>query len=75
MERIALLHKNALFVTTPRGGEIAAILSSLTSTCRRHGINPQAYLTQLLANLQDTPVNEIDRWLPGPWKRAQAAAT
>ena len=34
MKRIALLRKNALFVGTPRGGETAAILSSLTSTCR-----------------------------------------
>ena len=71
MKRIALLRKNALFVATPRGGETAAILSSLTSTCQRHGLNPQAYLTQLLANLPDTPVNEIDRWLPDQWKKAQ----
>lgn len=75
MKRIALFRKNALFVATPRGGETAAILSSLTSTCRRHGINPQIYLTQLLTNLQDTPINELDRWLPDQWKTAQAAAT
>jgi transposase len=74
MKRIALLRKNALFVATPRGGETAAILSSLTSTCRRHGINPQVYLTQLLANLQDTPINELDSWLPDQWKTAQSAA-
>jgi hypothetical protein len=75
MKRIALLRKNALFVATPNGGRTAAILSSLTSTCRRHGINPQAYLTQLLTNLGDTPVNELDRWLPDRWKTAPAAAT
>ena len=43
MQRIALLRKNALFAGSPRGGATAAILSSLTSTCRRHNINPQAY--------------------------------
>jgi transposase len=69
MKRIALLRKNALFVATPRGGETAAILSSLTSTCQRHGLNPQAYLTQLLANLPDTPVSRLDEWLPDQWKR------
>jgi transposase len=69
MKRIALLRKNALFVATPKGGETAAILSSLTSTCRRHDINPQAYLTQVLANLQDTPVNQLDDWLPHRWKQ------
>jgi transposase len=68
MKRIALLRKNALFVGTGRGGETAAILSSITSTCRRHGVNPQAYLTQLLVNLQDTPVSRLDEWLPDRWK-------
>jgi transposase len=72
MKRIALLRKNALFVATPNGGETAAILSTLTSTCRRHDINPQAYLTELLANLPDTPVSRVDEWLPDEWKRRQA---
>jgi transposase len=74
MKRIALLRKNSLFVATPRGGETAAILSSLTSTCRRHGINPQAYLTQLLANLPDTPVSQLDQWLPNQWKQSRVAS-
>ncbi len=68
MKRIALLRKNALFAGSVRGGETAAILSSLTSTCRRHEINPQAYLTQLLANLPDTPISRVDDWLPDRWK-------
>lgn len=72
MKRIALLRKNALFVATPGGGETAAILSTLTSTCRRHDINPQAYLTQLLANLPDTPTSQLDDWLPDAWKQRSA---
>jgi transposase len=72
MKRIALLRKNALFAGSPRGGETAAILSSLTSTCRRHEINPQAYLTQLLANLPDTPISRLDEWLPDQWQKRQA---
>jgi transposase len=68
MKRIALLRKNALFAGSPRGSETAAILSSLTSTCRRHEINPQAYLTQLLASLPDTPISRVDDWLPDHWK-------
>jgi hypothetical protein len=38
-------------------------LSTLTRTCRRHDINPQAYLTQLLANLPDTPISRVDEWM------------
>lgn len=69
IKRVVLNRKNSLFVGNPRGGRTAAILSSLTSTCRRHDIDPQRYLTQLLTNLPDTPVSQLDRWLPDHWRR------
>jgi hypothetical protein len=68
MKRIALNRKNSLFVGNERGGQTAAILSSFTSTCRRHGINPQIYFTQLLTNLSTTPLSQLDRWLPDQWE-------
>ena len=71
MKRIVLNRKNSLFVGNARGGQTAAILSSLTSTCRRHGIDPQLYLTQLLANLPDTPMSQLHQWLPDEWKKRQ----
>jgi transposase len=74
MKRIALLRKNALFVGTERGGQTAAVISSLTSTCQRHAINPQAYLTQLLTNLLDTPCSRLDEWLPNEWKKKNSPA-
>lgn len=74
MKRVALLRKNALFAGNARGGRTAAIISSLTSTCRRHGADPQLYLTQLLANLPSWPVGDLDHWLPDVWQRRQAAA-
>jgi len=67
MKRVVLNRKNSLFVGNERGGHTAAILSSITSTCRRHGIDPQRYLTQLLTNLPDTPMSQLDRWLPDQW--------
>jgi transposase len=70
MKRIALCRKNSLFVGNERGGETAAILSSFTSTCRRHSIDPQIYFTQLLTNLPSTPISQLDRWLPDQWKPA-----
>jgi transposase len=71
MKRIALGRKNYLFVGSQRGGATAAILSSITSTCRRHEIDPQRYLTQLLANLPGTPLSQLEQWLPEVWKRRQ----
>ena len=55
MKRVILNRKNSLFVGNARGGRTAAILASLTSTCRRHDIDPQLYLTQLLTNLPLAP--------------------
>jgi transposase len=69
MKRVVLNRKNSLFVGNERGGRTAAILSSFTSTCRRHAIDPQRYLTQLLTNLPDTPVSQLGDWLPDQWKR------
>jgi len=69
MKRIVLNRKNSLFVGNERGGQTAAILSSLTSTCRRHNINPQRYLTQLLTNLPATPISQLSEWLPDQWQR------
>ena len=75
MKRIALLRKNSLFVATIRGGETAVVISSLTSMCRRHGINPEVYLAQLLIGLPGTPLSQIERWLPDQWKKNQLTTT
>jgi transposase len=73
MKRVVLNRKNSLFVGNPRGGRTAAILASLTSTCRRHGIDPQFYLTQLLLNLPQSRRSDLPAWLPDQWKLRQAA--
>jgi hypothetical protein len=75
MKRQAINRKNSLFVGNQRGGRTAAILSSITSTCRRHDIDPQRYLTQLLANLPATPLSELDTWLPDQWKLRQSQSS
>ena len=54
-----------------RGGRTAAILASLTSTCRRHDIDPQIYLTQLLVNLPALHIRDLPDWLPDRWKATQ----
>jgi transposase len=73
MKRVVLNRKNSLFVGNARGGRTAAILASLTSTCRRHEVDPQLYLTQLLTNLPAARTNELSVWLPDQWKQLQAA--
>ena len=73
MKRVVLNRKNSLFVGNPRGGRTAAILASLTTTCRRHDVDPQLYLTQLLINLPTTSATELPAWLPDQWKLTHSA--
>jgi hypothetical protein len=74
MKRVVLNRKNSLFVGNPRGGRTAAILASLTSTCRRHQVDPQLYLTQLLLSLPGWPARDLDAWLPNQWKLRHTAS-
>jgi transposase len=74
MKRVVLNRKNSLFVGNARGGRTAAILASLTSTCRRHDVDPQLYLTQLLVNLPAARISELPAWLPDQWKLAHKLA-
>jgi len=73
MKRVVLNRKNSLFLGNARGGGTAAVLASMTSTCRRHDLDPQLYLTQSLINLLNTRMREVSVWLPDQWKLAQTA--
>ena len=73
MKRVVLNRKNSLFVGNARGGRTAAILASLTSSCRRHEVDPQRYLTQLLVNLPAARLSDLPAWLPDEWKRRETA--
>jgi transposase len=74
MKRQALNRKNSLFVGNERGGRTSAVLSSLTSSCRRHAVDPQVYLTQLLVNLPAIGEDreKLTEWLPDLWKQREA---
>lgn len=62
----AVLHRgpSLLFGNEP-GGLTSLIVSSLTGTCGRHGIDPLRYPTQVLATRSDPPVNRLSGWWPG----------
>lgn len=68
MKRVVLNRKISRFVGNPRGGRTAAILASLTSTCRGHHVDPQFYLTQLLIHLPAISIAELPALLPDQWK-------
>jgi transposase len=75
MKRIAIGRKNWLFVGSPRGGQTAAVLISFTSTCQRLGVEPWAYLQDVLTRLPTTPTGELGDLLPDHWQLARQART
>ncbi len=75
MKRIAIGRKNWLTVGSPRGGQTAAVLFSFTSTCQRLGVDPWAYLQDLLTRLPTTPAGGLGEFLPDHWQEARRPAT
>ena len=70
MKRIAIGRKNWLSIGSPRGGQTAAVLFSFTSTCHRLGVEPWAYLQDVLTRLPTTPAGQIAGLLPDHWQAA-----
>jgi len=62
---IALNRKNALFAGSDGGGEHWAIIASLIETCKLNGINPQAYLANVITRIANGhPNSRVDELLP-----------
>ncbi len=66
--RIPVLgRKNYLFCGSDAGGQRAACLYTITATAKMNGLNPEAYLTDILRRIADHPINKIDALLPWFW--------
>jgi hypothetical protein len=65
---VALGRKNWLFAGSDRGGETAAVLMSLCTTCKTLGIDPQAYLRDVLDRISTHPARRIEELLPDRWQ-------
>ena len=72
MKRIAIGRKNWLFVGR-RGGQTAAVLMSFTSMCQRLGVEPWAYLQDVLTRLPSLPAEQRGELLPDRWEAARWA--
>jgi hypothetical protein len=64
LRTVALGRKNYLFAGSDAGGERAAAIYSLIGTAKLNGIDPEAYLRDVLTRIADHPINRIDDLLP-----------
>ena len=69
MRCVALGRKNYLFVGSKGGGKSAAIAYTLIETAKLNGVNPQAWLTDVLGCIADQKITRLDELLP--WSYAQ----
>ena len=70
---IALNRKNALFAGSDDGGEHWAIIASLVETCKLSGVEPHAYLADVIAKIVNGhPNRRIDDLLPWAYPTAPA---
>ena len=70
---VALGRKAWLFCGSDRGGQRAAILYSLIVTAKMNGVDPQAWLADVLARIAGHSSHQLDRLLPWNWKPATSA--
>jgi transposase len=65
---IAVGRKAWLFAGSDRGGEPTAAMYSLIVTAKLNDVDPQAWLADVLGQINDHPVSHLDERLPWNWK-------
>ncbi len=64
MRAIAIGRKNWLFAGSERGGQSAAIAYTLIETAKLNGVDPQAWLTDVLGRIADHKITRLDELMP-----------
>ena len=71
---VALGRKAWLFCGSDRGGTRAALLYTLIGTAKLNGVDPQAWLADVLDRIADLPVSRLPELLPWNWRSPAASA-
>lgn len=77
MRPIGVGRKNWLFAGSDTGGETLARAMTLIESAKMNGLDPQAYLADVLDRIHDHKINRLDELLPWNWtpKTAQTPET
>src|SRR3984957_8483375 len=63
LRTVALGRKNYLFAGSDAGGERAAAIYSLIGSAKLNGLDPEAYLSNVLSRIANHPINRIEELL------------
>ena len=72
MKPVAIGRKNWTFAGSEGGGRAMAVAYTLIETAKMNGVEPQAWLTDVLSRIADQKITRIDEFLP--WRYAAKAA-
>lgn len=72
MRPIGVGRRNWLFAGSDTGGETLARAMTIVETAKMNGLDPQAYLTDILSRIHDHKINRLDELLPWNWQPASA---
>ena len=64
--------KNYLFMGSEGGGKSAAIAYTLIETAKLNGVDPQAWLTDVLGRIAEHKITKLDELMP--WRYAEVSA-
>src|SRR5438309_8478390 len=68
---IAIGRRAWLFAGSDRGGERAAAMFTLIETAKLNGVDPQAWLADVLRRINDHPAAKLHELLPWHWKQSE----
>jgi transposase len=73
LRSLALGRKSWLFAGSDRGADRAAIMYTLIQSAKLNGVDPQAWLADVLARISDHKINDLAALLPWNWTAEHAS--
>jgi transposase len=73
LRMVVIGRKNWLFAGSDNGGKRAAVIYSLVASCKLCGIDPFAYLRDVIDRVSTHPAKEISQLIPSNWKALHAS--
>jgi len=74
MRAVAVGRKNWMFCGSRTGGKQAALLFGLIGTCKLQGVNPEAWLQDVLRRVRRHPKDSMSELTPRIWKTLRGEA-
>lgn len=68
---VAIGRKNWMFAGSDEGGRRAAVIYTLIQSCKRSGVEPFAYLRDVIARIGSHPAKKVLDLAPANWKPLQ----